>query len=208
MMNKALITRLTRYAKINTQSNENNTSIPTTAGQRVLGEMLVEELKEIGMSEVTIDENGYVMATLEANTNKELPTIGFLAHLDTATDFTGENVQPQIHKNYDGGIITLNKTLDITMSSDEFPELKNYLGHTLMTTDGTTLLGADNKAGIATIMTAMDHLIQHPEIEHGKIRVAFTPDEEIGRGPHHFDVEAFGADLAYTIDGCPLGELQ
>src|SRR5690625_4256199 len=208
MMNKALITRLTRYAKINTQSNENNTSIPTTAGQRVLGEMLVEELKEIGMSEVTIDENGYVMATLEANTNKELPTIGFLAHLDTATDFTGENVQPQIHKNYDGGIITLNKTLDITMSSDEFPELKNYLGHTLMTTDGTTLLGADNKAGIATIMTAMDHLIQHPEIEHGKIRVAFTPDEEIGRGPHHFDVEAFGADLAYTIDGGPLGELQ
>lgn len=207
-MNQSLIERLTRYAKIDTQSNESNTTIPTTEGQRILGEILVDELEAIGMEEVTIDKNGYVMATLPANTQKEIPTIGFLAHLDTATDFTGKDVQPQIHENYDGEIITLNKTLDITMSPNDFPELKKYVGHTLMTTDGTTLLGADNKAGIATIMTAMHHLIQHPEIEHGKIRVAFTPDEEIGRGPHHFDVEAFGADLAYTIDGGPLGELQ
>lgn len=208
MMKEKLIERLTRYAKVDTQSNEASTTIPTTEGQLVLGKMLVDELKAIGMEEVTVDKNGYVMATLRANTNKQVPTIGFLAHLDTATDYTGKNVQPQLHENYDGKTISLNASQNITMEPADFPELENYVGHTLMTTDGTTLLGADNKAGIAEIMTAVEHLIEHPEIKHGKIRVAFTPDEEIGRGPHAFDVNAFGAELAYTIDGGPLGELQ
>jgi len=203
-----IIDRFISYAVVDTQSNENNDSCPSTPGQLTLGNLLVEELKEIGMKDVTIDEFGYVMATLPANTDKPLPTIGFLAHLDTATDFTGKNVRPQIVENYDGEDILLNKNLHIVLSPKEFPELKNYVGHTLLTTDGTTLLGADNKAGIAEIMTALIYLIQHPEIKHGKIRVAFTPDEEIGRGPHKFDVKAFGADFAYTVDGGPLGELQ
>ncbi|HLR64786.1 MAG TPA: peptidase T [Pseudogracilibacillus sp.] len=207
-MKEKLIKRLTSYAKIDTQSDEASTKVPTTEGQLLLAENLVKELTAIGMSEVTIDDNGYVMATLPANTNKTVPTIGFLAHLDTATDYTGKDVQPQIHHQYDGKEIVLNEAKQITMDPSDFPELKNYIGHTLMTTDGTTLLGADNKAGIAEIITAMEYLIEHPEIKHGKIRVAFTPDEEIGRGPHHFDVEAFSADLAYTVDGGPLGELQ
>jgi tripeptide aminopeptidase len=170
--------------------------------------MLVDELKSIGMVEVTMDENGYVMATLPSNTDKDVPTIGFLAHVDTATDFTGANVKPQIVENYNGEDIVLNEELHIVLSTKDFPQMTNYQGHTLMTTDGTTLLGADNKAGIAEIMTAMAYLIQHPEIKHGKIRVAFTPDEEIGRGPHKFDVAAFDAKYAYTMDGGPLGELQ
>ncbi|GKU81892.1 peptidase T [Niallia sp. NCCP-28] len=207
-MRNNIIDRFISYAVVDTQSNENNDSCPSTPGQLTLGNLLVEELKEIGMKDVTIDEFGYVMATLPANTDKPLPTIGFLAHLDTATDFTGKNVRPQIIENYDGEDILLNKNLHIVLSPKEFPELKNYIGHTLLTTDGTTLLGADNKAGIAEIMTALIYLIQHPEIKHGKIRVAFTPDEEIGRGPHKFDVKAFGADFAYTVDGGPLGELQ
>ncbi len=207
MQNK-LIERLMRYAKIDTQSDESKTTVPTTEGQIVLGRLLVEELRAIGMEDVSIDENGYVMATLPSNSGKELPTIGFLAHVDTATDFTGANVQPQLHHEYQGEEILLNEKLGITMSPTDFPELKKYIGHTLMTTDGTTLLGADNKAGIAEIMTAMEYLIEHPEIEHGAIRVAFTPDEEIGRGPHKFDVEKFAADFAYTVDGGPLGELQ
>lgn len=207
-MKKVLMERLDRYARMDTQSSEASETIPTTEGQRVLGEMLVTELREIGMNDVTIDENGYVMATLPTNTDKVVPAIGFLAHLDTATDYTGKNVRPQIHENYDGGRIVLHQTKNITMDPADFPELKNYVGHTLMTTDGTTLLGADNKAGIAEIMTAMEYLIKHPEIKHGNIRVAFTPDEEIGRGPHAFDVDVFGAELAYTIDGGPLGELQ
>ncbi|XQY91802.1 peptidase T [Metabacillus sp. HB246100] len=207
-MKQDLITRLTRYVKVDTQSNEQNEVCPSTPGQLTLANMLVEELKEIGMSEVTIDENGYVMATLPSNTEKEVPTIGFLAHVDTATDFTGKNVSPQLVQHYDGKDIVLNEALQVIMSPSQFPNLKNYEGHTLMTTDGTTLLGADNKAGIAEIMTAMQYLISNPEIKHGKIRVAFTPDEEIGRGPHKFDVKAFGANFAYTIDGGPLGELQ
>src|SRR5699024_6731314 len=161
-----------------------------------------------GMSDVTIDEHGYVMATLPANTDKDIPTIGFLAHVDTATDFTGKNVNPQVIENFDGKDLTLNEELGVVLSGADFPELSGYRGHTLITTDGTTLLGADNKAGISEIMTAMNYLIQHPEIEHGKIRVAFTPDEEIGRGPHKFDVERFNASFAYTVDGGPLGELQ
>lgn len=207
-LQKDLQERLIRYAKVNTQSNENNTTVPTTEGQLELAQMLIEELKTIGMSDVTMDENGYVFATLPANTTKDVPTIGFLAHLDTATDFTGENVQPQVWENYDGKDLTLNKNLDIHMTAVDNPELLNYVGHTLITTDGTTLLGADNKAGIAEIMTAMEFLINNDDIKHGDIRVGFTPDEEIGRGPHHFDVDAFKAKFAYTVDGGPLGELQ
>lgn len=207
-MKSEIIERFTSYVKIDTQSNENNDTTPSTAGQLELAQMLVKELKQIGMEEITLDKNGYVMATLPSNTDKEVQTIGFLAHLDTATDFTGRNVQPQIIENYDGTEITLNKALHIVLSPKDFPELVNYKGHTLITTDGTTLLGADNKSGIAEIMTAMAYLILHPEIKHGKIRVAFTPDEEIGRGPHKFDVNAFNAAFAYTIDGGPLGELE
>ncbi len=207
-MRNEMVERFITYVKIDTQSNEQSTTCPTTPGQLTLANMLVNELKQIGMQDVTVDENGYVMATLPSNTDKEVPTIGFLAHMDTATDFTGANVNPQFVENYDGKEIILNEKLNIIMSLKDFPELENYKGHTLITTDGTTLLGADNKAGIAEIMTAMEYLIQHPEIKHGKLRVAFTPDEEIGRGPHRFNVEAFGATYAYTMDGGPLGELQ
>lgn len=207
-MKENLIERLVRYAKIDTQANEDSETCPTTKGQLTLANMLVEELKQIGMEEVTIDENGYVMATLPSNTDKQVPTIGFLAHVDTATDFTGTNVQPQIVENYDGNDIVLNESLGVVLTQKEFPELSKYKGHTLITTDGTTLLGADDKAGIAEIMTAMDYLIQHPEIKHGRVRVAFTPDEEIGRGPSKFDVAAFDATYAYTMDGGPLGELE
>jgi tripeptide aminopeptidase len=207
-MKQEIIERFTKYVKVNTQSDPNSDTCPSTPGQLELGNMLVEELKAIGMEEVTMDENGYIMATLPANTDKNVPTIGFLAHMDTAPEFTGANVHPQIVENYDGGDIVLNKSLNIVLSPKDFPELANYKGHTLITTDGTTLLGADNKAGIAEIMTAMAYLIQHPEIKHGKVRVAFTPDEEIGRGPHKFDVAKFGAKFAYTVDGGPLGELE
>jgi tripeptide aminopeptidase len=207
-MKNEIIERFTGYVKVDTQSNENNDTCPSTPGQLTLANMLVKELNEIGMEDVSIDDNGYVMATLPSNTEKQIPTIGFLAHVDTATDFTGTNVKPQIVENYDGKDITLNEHLHIVLSPTHYPNLTNYQGHTLITTDGTTLLGADNKAGIAEIMTAMNYLIQHPEIKHGKIRIAFTPDEEIGRGPHKFDVAAFNADFAYTVDGGPLGELQ
>ena len=206
-MKQKLISRLTNYVKFDTKSNEESTTCPTTIGQLELAKYLAKELQEIGMVDISIDENGYLFATLPSNTTKEVPTIGFLAHLDTSPDFSGYNVQPRLVENYDGKEILLNKTLNIVMSPKDFPNLKNYVGHTLMTTDGTTLLGADNKNGIAEIMTAMEYLINHPEIEHGKIRVAFTPDEEIGRGPHLFNVEAFGAKYAYTMDGGPVGEL-
>ena len=207
-MKKDLIKRLTSYVRVDTQSDENSETCPTTPGQLELGRKLVEELHSIGMQEIHMDDNGYVMATLPSNTDHDVPVIGFLAHLDTATDFTGKNVNPQIIEQYDGGDITLNEEQQIIMSLEDFPELAGYKGHTLITTDGTTLLGADNKAGIAEIMTAMEYLITHPEIKHGKIRVAFTPDEEIGRGPERFDVGEFGAKYAYTVDGGPLGELE
>ena len=207
-MKNKLIQRFTSYVKVDTQSNENSQTCPSTEGQWTLLHMLVNELKQIGMHEVTIDQNGYVMATLPSNTKKDVPTIGFLAHVDTATDFTGKNVNPQIVENYDAGDIVLNKALKVVMSPKDFPSLSQYKGHTLITTDGTTLLGADNKAGVTEIMTAMDYLINHPEIKHGKVRVAFTPDEEIGRGPHKFDVAVFNAQYAYTVDGGPLGELE
>jgi tripeptide aminopeptidase len=207
-MKDDIIKRFTTYVKVDTQSNEANDNCPSTPGQLTLANMLVEELQRVGLQEVTMDENGYVMATLPSNTEKDVPTIGFLAHVDTATDFTGKNVNPQIVESYDGQEILLNEALQVVLSPKQFPELANYKGHTLITTDGTTLLGADNKAGVAEIMTAMDYLVKHPELKHGKIRIAFTPDEEIGRGPHKFNVAAFNADYAYTIDGGPLGELE
>lgn len=207
-MKMEIINRFISYAKVETQSDDSSASCPSTPGQLVLARMLVEELKAIGMQDITMDSNGYVMATLPANTDKEIPTIGFLAHMDTATDFTGAGVKPQIVEQYDGQDIVLNEALHIVLSPNDFPELAGYKGHTLITTDGTTLLGADDKAGITEIMTAMAHLIRNPELKHGKVRVAFTPDEEIGRGPHKFDVAAFDAVYAYTMDGGPLGELQ
>ncbi|MCG7334822.1 peptidase T [Sporosarcina sp. ACRSM] len=205
-MKEKLIERLTRYAKIDTQSDANSSSTPSTPGQWDLLHELQRELNDIGMEEITLDENGYLFATLPANTDRDVPVIGFLAHVDTATDYTGKNVNPQRIDQYDGNDIQLNA--NTVMSVNDFPELKNYVGHTLLTTDGTTLLGADNKAGIAEIMTAMEYLIANPDIQHGKLRIAFTPDEEIGRGPHKFNVEKFGAKYAYTMDGGPLGELQ
>lgn len=201
-----LIERLIRYAKIDTQSDFENNATPSTPGQWDLLNELKKEMKNIGLEEVEVDDHGYLFGTLPANTEEQRPVIGFLAHVDTATDFTGKGVNPQRIENYDGKDISLNDK--VTMKTADFPALQNYIGHTLITTDGTTLLGADNKAGIAEIMTAMEYLIEHPEIEHGKIRVGFTPDEEIGRGPHKFDVARFGADYAYTMDGGPLGELQ
>lgn len=207
-MKNEIIDRFTSYVKIDTQSDANSDSCPSTPGQWTLARQLVKELKAIGMEDVAVDANGYVMATLPSNTDKDVPTIGFLAHIDTATDFTGAGVNPQIIASYDGQDIVLNEEKKITLSPKEFPSLLDYTGHTLVTTDGTTLLGADNKAGIAEIMTAMDYLLKHPEIKHGKVRVAFTPDEEIGRGPHKFDVKAFNAAFAYTVDGGKLGELQ
>lgn len=207
-MKKQLIQRLITYVQIDTQSDANSTTCPTTPGQLTLANLLVEELKSIGMTEVTMDANGYVMATLPSNSDKDVPTIGFMAHVDTATDFTGAGVKPQVVDHYDGKDVILNEELHIVLSPRDFPALANYVDHTLITTDGTTLLGGDNKAGIAEIMTAMDILLQNPEIKHGRVRVAFTPDEEIGRGPHRFDVAAFDASYAYTVDGGPLGELQ
>ncbi|WP_138754068.1 peptidase T [Paenibacillus sinopodophylli] len=207
-MKTVIINRFITYAQVGTQSDESSDACPSTPGQLVLARLLVDELASIGMQDITMDANGYVMATLPSNTDKQLQTIGFLAHMDTATDFTGKDVKPQVIDHYDGNDIVLNKALNIVLSPKDFPELTGYKGHTLITTDGTTLLGADDKAGIAEIMTAMAYLLEHPEVKHGKIRVAFTPDEEIGRGPHRFDVAAFDASYAYTMDGGPLGELQ
>ncbi|ANU18173.1 peptidase T [Planococcus maritimus] len=205
-MIEKLIERLIRYAKIDTQSDFEKDATPSTPGQWDLLAELEKEMKSVGLKEVEVDEHGYLFGTLPATTTEQRPVIGFLAHVDTATDFTGKGVNPQRIEKYDGKDIPLNGK--VTMKTADFPALQNYIGHTLITTDGTTLLGADNKAGIAEIMTAMEYLIEHPEIEHGRIRVGFTPDEEIGRGPHKFDVARFGADYAYTMDGGPLGELQ
>ncbi len=205
-MKEKLIERLMRYAKFDTQSDANSGTTPSTAKQWDLLNELKEELGSIGLEEITLDDNGYLMASLPGNV-ENAPVIGFLAHVDTATDFTGTNVNPQ-RVEYGGGDIILNEEKNIVLSPDEYPELKRYIGHTLITTDGTTLLGADNKAGIAEIITAVEYLMANPEIRHGKIRIAFTPDEEIGKGPHKFDVEAFGAEYAYTVDGGPVGELQ
>ena len=207
-MKEKILERFIRYVKIDTQADWESQTCPSTKGQLKLAQILKEELIEIGMSNVTMDEMGYVMATLPSNTEKKVPTIGFLAHIDTAAEFSGKNVNPQIHENYDGQDILLNSKLNIVLSTKMFPNLTSYQGHTLITTDGTTLLGTDDKSGIAEIMSAMEYLIQNPEIKHGEIRVAFTPDEEIGRGPHYFDIKKFNAEYAYTLDGGPLGELQ
>ncbi len=200
-----VIERFLGYAKYDTQSSDSTGTTPSTASQRVLGEVLFEELKRIGMSDVTIDENNYVMATLPANTDKKIPTIGFISHMDTAPDYSGKDVKPQM-VNYEGGDIKLNA--NTVLSPVDFPELNDYIGKTLITTDGTTLLGADDKAGISEIVTAMEYLIANPDIKHGTIKVGFTPDEEIGEGADHFDVEKFAADFAYTVDGGAVGEIE
>jgi len=205
---KHIIDRFISYVTIDTESNPNSNTTPSTEKQWDLANKLVEELKQIGMEDVSIDENAYIMATLPSNVDHEVPTIGFISHFDTSPDFTGANVKPQIIENYDGGDITLNEELNIILSPNYFEDLLLYKGQTLITTDGTTLLGADDKAGICEIVSAMEYLIKHPEIKHGKIRVGFTPDEEIGRGAHKFDVEKFGADWAYTMDGSQVGELE
>ena len=203
-----LIKRFTSYVTIDTESDPTSDTTPSTAKQWVLANALVKELIEIGMSEVTIDTNGYVMATLPSNVDAEVPTIGFISHYDTSPDFTGANVKPQVVEDYDGGDIVLNKDENIILSPKDFDDLLMYKGQTLITTDGTTLLGADDKAGIAEIISAMEYLLKNPEIKHGKIRVGFTPDEEIGRGAHKFDVKKFDADWAYTMDGSQVGELE
>ena len=208
MDNQKILERFFKYIKIDTQSNEESTTCPSTDKQLNLGKVLVAELKEIGLSEVSMDENGYIMATLPANTDKKVPTIGFISHMDTAPDFSGENVNPQIIKNYDGGNIVINKEKNLVLTPELFPELTEYVGQTLITTDGNTLLGADDKAGITEIMTAMEHLVKNPQIKHGTIKVGFTPDEEIGRGVDKFDVKKFKADFAYTLDGGGVGELE
>ena len=203
-----IIDRFVSYVTIDTESDASSQTTPSTFKQWDLANKLVEELKMIGMDEVTIDENAYIMATLPSNVTHKVPTIGFVSHFDTTPDFTGKDVKPQIIHNYDGGDIVLNKEQNIILSPNYFKDLLQYKGQTLITTNGLTLLGADDKAGITEIFTAMEFLIKNPEIKHGKIRVGFTPDEEIGRGAHKFDVEKFGCDWAYTMDGSQIGELE
>ncbi|MBT0609032.1 peptidase T [Aequorivita echinoideorum] len=203
-----IIDRFISYVTVDTESDPTSENTPSTAKQWDLANKLADELKQIGMQEVTIDENAYIMATLPSNVGYEVPVIGFVSHFDTSPDFTGANVKPQIIENYNGKDIILNKEKDIVLSPDYFEDLLLYKGKTLITTDGTTLLGADDKAGITEIVSAMEYLINHPEIKHGKIRIGFTPDEEIGRGAHKFDVKKFGADWAYTMDGSQIGELE
>jgi len=205
---ETIINRFLRYVKIDTQSDPNSDTTPSTEKQWNLATELAYELERIGLIDVTIDDNAYIMATLPSNVDKEVPIIGFISHFDTTPDFSGTDVKPQIIEEYDGEDIILNKGRNIILSPDYFEDLLQYKGQTLITTDGTTLLGADDKAGIAEIITAMEYLVQHPEIKHGAVRVAFTPDEEIGRGAHKFDVEKFGAEWAYTMDGSQLGELE
>ncbi|WP_105966436.1 peptidase T [Staphylococcus simulans] len=205
-MKEQLIDRLKRYAEIDTQSNPDSEATPSTEKQWDLLNVLKQELENLGL-DTDLDDNGYLFATLESNIAKEVPTVGFLAHVDTSPDFNATNVKPQIIENYDGKPIQLGDT-DRELNQTVFPALKSVEGHTLMITDGTSLLGADDKAGVAEIMTALNYLVEHPEVKHGRIRVAFTPDEEIGRGPHKFDVARFGADFAYTMDGSQYGELQ
>lgn len=207
-MNKQeIIERFISYISIDTESDPNSKATPSTEKQWDLANKLFQELKDMGMSDVSIDDNAYIMATLPSNVDRDVPTIGFISHFDTTPDYTGNNIKPQIIENYDGGDIPLEGS-DLILSPDYFEDLKNYVGQTLITTDGTTLLAADDKAGITEIMTAMKHLINHPQIKHGTIKVGFTPDEEIGRGAHKFDVEKFGADWAYTMDGSQIGELE
>lgn len=206
-MKKTILDRFLKYISYDTQSDENSETCPSTKKQFDLANYVKDELIKLGLKDVTLDENCYLMGTLPANTDKKIPTIGFLAHFDTSPDMSGSNIKPQIIENYKGGDIEL-KGNNLTLSPSVFPELNHHIGHTLITTDGTTLLGADDKAGIAEIITAIEYLVKHPEIKHGTIKVGFTPDEEIGRGVDKFDVEKFKADFAYTMDGSGLGELE
>lgn len=205
---KHIIDRFISYVTIDTQSDPSSDTTPSTEKQWKLAHKLVDELKTIGMHQVCIDENAYIMATLPSNVDHDVPTIGFIAHFDTSPDYSGTGVKPKIIENYDGKDIVLNNEKNIVLSSSYFDDLLQYIGQTLITTDGTTLLGADDKAGITEIVTAMEYLIQHPEIKHGPLKIGFTPDEEIGRGAHKFDVEKFDAQWAYTIDGSQIGELE
>ena len=208
-MNKEhIINRFVSYVTIDTESDPNNPAFPSTEKQWDLAKFLVKELTDIGMSDITLDDNCYVMATLPSNIDYEVPTIGFVSHIDTTPDYTGANVKPQIHHQYDGKDIVLNEKENIVLSSSYFDDLLQYKGQTIITTDGTTLLGADDKAGITEIVSAMEYLINHPEIKHGNLRICFTPDEEVGKGAHKFDIEQFGADWAYTMDGSQIGELE
>ena len=208
-MNKDhIIKRFISYVTIDTESDPNNPDFPSSDNQCDLANLLVKELKDIGMSDVTLDKNCYVMATLPSNLDYDVPTIGFVSHIDTTPDYTGANIKPKIHHEYDGKDIVLNKNENIVLSPSYFDDLLQYKGQTIITTDGTTLLGADDKAGITEIVSAMEYLINHPEIKHGKIRICFTPDEEVGKGAHKFDVKKFGADWAYTMDGSQIGELE
>ena len=211
VQNRSQVTeRFLRYAAVDTQSADDMEQMPSTEKQRVLGHMLAEELKELGVSDVREDENGYVYGVIPSNLEEghQAPALGFISHMDTAPAFSGTNVKPQIIENYDGEDICLNKDASIWLSANDFPEMKNYKGKTLITTDGTTLLGADDKAGVAEIMTMAAWFLSHPEEKHGKICIAFTPDEEVGRGADRFDVNGFGADVAYTVDGGAIGELE
>lgn len=203
-----MVQRFLKYVSFHTTSDENTGLTPSTPGQMEFAKYIAKELKEIGLTEITLDSNGYLMATLPSNTDGSIPTIGFIAHLDTAPDMSGKHVQPRIVENYDGNDITLDAAENIVLSTKQFPELLNYRGQDLIVTNGHTLLGADDKAGIAEIVTAVEYLLKHPEIKHGKVRIAFNPDEEIGLGAHHFDVESFGCEWAYTMDGGEIGELE
>ena len=200
--------RFLKYVSFTTTSDENTNMTPSTPGQMIFAKYLADELKSIGMKDITLDKNGYIMATLPANTDKKVPVIGFISHMDTSPDSSGKNVKPRIVENYDGGDILLNEEKLIVFETEKYPEILQYKGQDIIVTDGTTLLGADDKAGLAEIVTAMEYLIQHPEIKHGKIRVGFTPDEEIGQGADHFDVKKFDAEWAYTMDGGEIGELE
>ena len=206
-MREKVVQRFLKYVTFDTTANPNNSNCPSSEGQRVFANYLVEELKSLGLEDAHVDENSYVMATLRGNT-EGVETIGFISHLDTAPDITGKNVKPKIIKNYDGKDIVLNEELNIITSSNDYPDLKKFIGEDLIVTDGTTLLGADDKAGISEIVTAIEYLVNNPEIKHGDIKIGFTPDEEIGRGADLFNVEKFGAKYAYTIDGGIMGELQ
>ncbi len=207
-MKEKLLQRFLKYISIDTQSDPTSKDFPSTAKQFDLAKLLVEELKELGLTDAHVDGNCYVMATLPANTGKDIPVIGFLAHLDTSPDMSGKDIRPMIIEKYDGKDILLNKEKGMYLTVKDFPELSKYIGQTLITTDGTTLLGADDKAGITEIMTAIEHLVNNPGIKHGTIKVGFTPDEEIGKGVDHFDVNKFGAKYAYTLDGSGVGELE
>lgn len=203
-----VVDRFLQYVKFDTQSDELTNLTPSTPGQMIFAQHLEKDLKQLGLTDISLDENGYLMATLPANCDKPVPTVGFIAHLDTSPDMSGHHVSPRIVEKYDGGDIVLNAEKNIVLSPEQFPELKDYEGQDLIVTDGNTLLGADDKAGIAEIIAAVDYLKSHPEIKHGNIRIAFNPDEEIGQGAHKFDVQKFGADWAYTMDGGAIGELE